>query len=159
MNNLKIIYLIGLPGSGKSTYICNNKMTNSSSCVIISNDLELEIECQKQGKTYSELWGKFPFSEIKKRCRQKFEEAIKSKISTIIIDNTNMTRKSRRTYVSPEYKREAIVFTTSRQEIERRLKERNLTGKAISNEVLDRMEKSSESVDKINENFSKVSYI
>ena len=159
MNNLKIIYLVGLPGSGKSTYLIDNGMTNNSSYVIISNDLELEVECQKQGKTYSELWGKFPFSEIKKRCRQKFEDAIKNKIPTIIIDNTNMTRKSRRIYLSSEYKREAIVFTTSRQEIEQRLKKRNLTGKVISNEVLDRMEKSFEPIDKINENFSKVSYI
>ena len=80
----QIIYMIGLPGTGKSTYIQNNLLANA---VVISNDLILEDFCKEKGLTYTEAYGKLPYPIIQEQCFDQFYKAIKKvfQISLLII--------------------------------------------------------------------------
>lgn len=119
MNNKYIVYLIGLPASGKSTYIKNNL----KDYVIISNDMLVEEYAQKHNLVYGEAWEKVSFSYIRKELKKRFETAVSQK-KNICIDNTNMTVKSRRTYDAKGYIKKAIVFNISEDERRKREQKR-----------------------------------
>src|SRR3990167_813579 len=81
----RVLVLIGLPGSTKSTYANNIKEMNKS-CMILSNDI--------QGKKHINMIDK---------CLEIYD--------TIIIDNTNLTNRSRSVY--EKYDPEYIYFESS----------------------------------------------
>jgi glycopeptide antibiotics resistance protein len=53
----KLYVLIGVPGSGKSTWIKNQKWTDT--CVIVSTDEFVEEYAKSVGKTYSEVFNDY----------------------------------------------------------------------------------------------------
>ena len=117
----KCYQLVGVPGSGKSTWISNQ--TWISECVIVSTDYYVEKFARRSGKTYS---------EVMKRVRKAQKEQ-----KDIIWDQTSTTWTSRKRKFNslPEYEHIAIVFQTpDEEEHQRRLKTR--PGKIIPEHVL-----------------------
>lgn len=142
MEDLKrptIYVLVGLPGSGKSTWIRNKE--DAENFVIVSSDDEIDAYAKSVGKTYSEVFD----SQIKsatKMMNAKFDDAI-AQHKNIIWDQTNMTSKKRKAILSrvPNvYKKVAVVFQVDDNELADRLKYRaEKEGKYIPQHVLNSM--------------------
>lgn len=133
----EIMYLIGLPCSGKSTYIKNCL----SDYVVISNDKIIDEYASQNNITYGEAWNKISFKYVKNQCKKEFNNAILNN-KNIVIDNTNMTVKSRRTYRDDKYKNKAVVFICNEKERKKReLKRLNETQKYVPQNAIDNMNK------------------
>lgn len=134
----EIILLIGLPASGKSTYISKLK----GDYVIVSNDLYVEKIAKKMGLTYTEAFGKIGRDDTLNNTRKEFDKAL-SRGRNIVVDNTNMTVKERSYFTkstSEDYKKIAIIFKISDAELKKRLDKRGKkSGKIIPDEVIERM--------------------
>ena len=133
----EVIVLIGLPCSGKSTV--RAEFPNHE--VISRDDI---IESLYEGETYNEKFAKSDDKEIRKVLEAR-KKALISEKKDVIIDMTNLTRKSRRKRLSSfpkSYKRTAIVCLTGLAEIKRRNEERKKVGKFIGWDVFERMMKS-----------------
>lgn len=127
--------LVGIPGSGKSTWIANQAF-DWNTTRIISTDNIIERRAQEQGKTYSEVFQQ----EIKSATAQmnaELKQAIKDG-ANIIWDQTNLTRKARASKlaaVPEEYLKVAVFFPTPDDaELKRRLASR--PGKTIPANVV-----------------------
>lgn len=128
----KIIYLVGLPCSGKTTWATKNY----PNAVFVSNDLIVEEAAKEKGLTYNEVYSQMNYKDVKKKCRQVFEDAVENGAEVIVIDNTHMTVKSRKTYTADGYERECVVFMAP----DELLQKRNIRpGKHIPKEVFERM--------------------
>jgi len=150
-----LVMLIGLPGSGKSTY-CRS---NLPKVPILSTDDIIEKYAKDKGKTYSEVFTKIA-SEAGKHVQQKTKKFIKDRQS-VIIDQTNMTRKSRTNKLIPfeGYYKVAIIVTADPVELTLRLKLRaEQTGKYIPQNVIDQMAQSFQTIDP-SEGWNEVHYI
>lgn len=125
-NNQPILYmLIGVPSSGKSTWIASHDW-DWNNTVIISTDNIIDRRAEAQGKTYSDVFQ----SEIKSataEMEQNLRQAIKAN-KNIIWDQTNLTPKTRRSKLEKipnNYKKIAVFFKTpSEQELHNRLTKR-----------------------------------
>lgn len=133
----EIIYLIGLPASGKSFFLKKNYPHH----VVISNDLIVEKYAKKWKTDYNKAWQRLDFKVVNKECRQAFEKAVHQG-KNIVIDNTNMTVKSRRKYIADGYDRVAVVFNISDAELAKRTEKRkNETGKLVPPEAIENMKR------------------
>jgi predicted kinase len=135
--------LIGLPRSGKSTWITKN-VTDE---VVISRDDALV-------KYAKELYNVKTYSEAFKALNDNDQKAVDAIIGTvfqkavkegkdIVIDMTNMSKKSRRKWLA-QYggNKKAIIFATDMDEIARRNEhDRKTIGKYIPPFVIDNMAK------------------
>jgi putative nucleotidyltransferase with HDIG domain len=135
----KLYVFIGTPGSGKSTHL--EKYYDKNTVVISRDSLVEEIG---RGETYNEMWKSLSDEEQKEidiRLMKKFNAAIREK-RNIVVDMTNMSKKSRRKWVSnaPNHEKIAIFFMTSIETIMQRNK--NRIGKEIPNFVIQNMMKS-----------------
>lgn len=132
----KCYQLVGVPGSGKSTWINNQDW--SKGCMYISTDKFVEEYAEKVGKTYSEV-----FKEIMpKAVELMVAEVILARTEgrDIIWDQTSTTTESRRKKfrMLPDYEHIAIVFKTpEHDELVRRLNSR--PGKVIPWDVMETM--------------------
>ena len=150
-----LVMLIGLPGSGKSTY-CR---TNLPKVPILSTDDIIEKYAREKNKTYSEVFVKVA-SDAGKQVQHKTKKFIKDRQS-VIIDQTNMTRKSRVNKLTPfeGYYKVAIVVTADPIELNLRLKLRaEQTGKFIPQNVIDQMAQSFQIIDPT-EGWNEIHYI
>jgi predicted kinase len=132
----EIVFLVGLPGSGKSTYI----RKHLRGYTVVSNDEIVEKYAKKWKVNYTEAWNKLDFSVVLREVEAIFQKAVREN-KNIVVDNTNLTVKSRKKFPTPlNYRRMAIVLGTdekTRQEyIEKRKKE---TGKDIPADVIKKM--------------------
>jgi len=116
---LNLVIMVGLPGSGKSTFI--KKLPNP---IICSAD------------HYFEKSGQYKFdvtklSEAHSQCMNKAHDNMLMKKPTIVIDNTNLTDKERIPYenMAEKYGYEItyVVFEPNKQDI-KQLARRNLHG-------------------------------
>ena len=134
----EIILLVGLPASGKSTYI--SKMNGKFA--IVSNDLYVEKIAKKLNLIYTEAFDKINRDDVLSNTRKEFDKAI-GKNKSVIVDNTNMNTKERSYFMkstAEEYKRIAIIFKISDAELRKRLNKRGeKTGKVIPYEVIEKM--------------------
>lgn len=119
-----VIYiLIGIPGSGKSTWLAKQDMTNA---VIVNVDQYIEQSAKAQGLTYSEV---FP-GEIKNAMVQSKRDLLNSLRTgkNIYVDQTNLTVKSRKQkldHVPKGYIKIAVIFPApGNEELQRRLDSR-----------------------------------
>ena len=125
--------LIGVPGSGKSTWV----RSNADPCAIIaSSDDYIEAMAAREGKTYSEV-----FDQHIKAAIQHVNTTVATAVSKgqdIIVDQTNLTVKSRKpklAVIPDEYEKIAVVFPTPNDdEWKRRLASR--PGKTIPSNIL-----------------------
>jgi len=132
----KCYQLVGVPGSGKSTWIANQEW--AASCHIISTDYWVEMEAARVGKTYSEI-----FLEYMPRAVELMAQnvvTVRNMGNDIIWDQTSTTVASRvrKFRMLPDYEHIAVVFETpSRIELKRRLDSR--PGKIIPEVVVEGM--------------------
>lgn len=114
--------LVGLPASGKSTYLIGRSNIVSRDEFIIQKGLEL-------GLSYSEVFKTLSIKEqdeITSKTFNRFNELVREGVD-IVIDMTNMSKKTRNRWSVPKgYNRCCIIFATSLDEIKRRNIERNL---------------------------------
>jgi predicted kinase len=143
-----LLMLIGLPGSGKTTF--RDKYLDdiiSYTPVVISQDDLVDAYAEERGLTYSEAFKQAPLKAFAKTVRANFIASIDRKES-IMLDRTNLSRKSRAEFlnlVTGDYKKIAIVFTIHPIVLEDRLERRGkATGKVIPHFVIANMRKSFE---------------
>jgi predicted kinase len=132
----KVYVLVGVPGSGKSTWVANQLWAKD--CVYISSDQLVEEEAQRQGKTYNDVFKDYINTAIAEMLEQAM--AARDAGKDIIWDQTSVSVKSRRKKFSvlPDYEHIAIVFDTPKEdELRRRLS--NRPGKTIPWEVVSSM--------------------
>lgn len=132
----EIVFLVGLPGSGKSTYIDKNYRDY----VVVSTDNIIEKYAKKWNVDYNTAMKKLDFKIAERESRMEYEKAVNAR-KNIVIDKTNLTVKSRRRFDTPRgYKKIAVVFDVSESELKNRLEKRkNETGKIIPQSTFDQM--------------------
>ena len=150
--------LVGVPGSGKSTWL---KQFSDHGAVLVSSDQYIEEAAATAGKTYSEV-----FADEADRATVKMKADITQAIEDgrdIVWDQTNLTVKSRRPKVErlkqAGYDVVAIVFELLPDELERRRSMRKFeTGKTVAPHILRSMEASYQRPTEA-EGFSKIALI
>jgi len=148
----EIIFLIGLPGSGKSTYISKIKQQHpEKNYVVLSTDDIIEREAQKLGLNYTQVFDTLDRDETNAEFFSNIKKAVEDK-KNIIIDRTNISKETREeilNLISLDYKKIAIIFKVPEKELQKRLKNReDKTGKHIPPEVIQKMSDEFEQPDK-----------
>ena len=132
----KCYQLVGVPASGKSTWIKNQDWMLG--LTVVSTDTFVEDYAREQGKTYSEV-----FAEYMPRAIDLMIEQVvfaREHSHDIIWDQTSTTVKSRirKFRMLPDYEHIAVVLETpTRLELKRRLDSR--PGKEIPDVVIEGM--------------------
>lgn len=132
----KCYQLVGVPGSGKTTWFRNQEWTDK--CYYISTDKHVEAYAEAHGKTYSEV-----FSDYMPTAVDNMVEEVKRAQAAgidIIWDQTSTTVASRlkKFRMLPDYEHIAVVFKTpDSDELKSRLKSR--PGKVIPKRVIETM--------------------
>lgn len=129
-NGPRLYMLIGVPGSGKSTFVKNmsdfgenSRGKIARSFFVASTDSRIENMARDMGTTYNEL-----FKDAIKFAEMSMYEDISTWTKynrDIIWDQTNLTKKSRAkklAKIPAHYHKIAVVFETpSKEELQRRL--------------------------------------
>lgn len=129
----KCYQLVGVPASGKSTWIKNQDW--ALGLTVVSTDAFVEDYARAQGKTYSEVFEEYMPIAVNLMA----EQVVRARElgHTIIWDQTSTTVASRakKFRMLPDYEHIAVVFQTpDEEEHQRRLKTR--PGKVIPEAVL-----------------------
>lgn len=133
----KLYMLVGVPGSGKSTWVKNQEFWMKD-CAYISTDKYVEEWAESVGKTYAEV-----FEEYMPMAVAKMAGAVNGARDAgkdIIWDQTSTTiaTRAKKFRMLPEYYAIAVVFRIPEpEELQKRLASR--PGKVIPSEVLDDM--------------------
>lgn len=107
----KLTMLVGVPGSGKSTWLKEQGYWDRDDVMILSTDNFIDTVAAGEGKTYSEV-----FHKAIKHANKNLDEALNYALKTdmdIVWDQTNTTRKSREAKlrrIPAHYKKVARVF-------------------------------------------------
>lgn len=126
MTQPTFIMLMGLPGSGKSTWRSQFK----GECVHLSTDDLIEEEAAIRGLTYSDVWER-TIKPATSAVNAAFQAALKDGAS-IIWDQTNLTAKKRLgilRQIPKTYHKVCVVVSTTEEERQKRLRSR--PGKVI----------------------------
>lgn len=130
---MKCYQLIGVPGSGKSTWV--EAQDWALPCAKVSTDKWVEIYAREVGKTYSEVFTDFMPTAVDLMAKEVV--AAREMGRDIIWDQTSTTVKSRKRKFNmlPDYEHIAVVFKTPEHtELMRRLFSR--PGKDIPDHVI-----------------------
>lgn len=137
-----VTMLIGVPGSGKSTWRTEALATSVPTPVVISSDDAIEFFAKMNGITYTQAFRLIDMKVIDREIRVDFEDALASG-RDIIVDRTNMTRKSRASFlnrVPANYRKVAVVFDIDEVRLKVRLDKRAAeTGKSIPTHIVNQM--------------------
>ena len=129
----KCYVLVGPPGSGKSTWVKNQKLVKDY--VYVSTDMYVEAYARAQGKTYSEVFQEIMPEAVEHMC-QDVKDA-RAVLSNIIWDQTSTTiaSRTRKFRMLPDYEMIAVVMPpVSIPELFRRVNSR--PGKVIPESVM-----------------------
>ena len=152
---MKAYILRGLPGSGKSTWI----KQNLPGIKVLSTDDLIEKYAAEKGKTYSDV-----FNKAAPLASAKFDQMLKKAAKdgeSVIIDQTNMGKKSRMAKIAPfkDHYKVAIMVSADPVELKLRLAHRaEMTGKHIPEKVIDQMARSFQPIT-TDEGWNEVHYI
>jgi predicted kinase len=129
----KCYQLIGVPGSGKTTWVRDQEW--ALGLTIVSTDAFVEDYARAQGKTYSEVFTDYMPTAVNLMA----EQVVRARElgHTVIWDQTSTTVASRakKFRMLPDYEHIAVVFRTpDEEEHQRRLATR--PGKVIPEAVL-----------------------
>jgi predicted kinase len=129
----KCYQLIGVPASGKSTWITNQDWAND--CVVVSTDEFVEDYAKECGQTYSEVFADYMPKAVELmaakvvRAREAGKDIIWDQTSTTVVS------RARKFNMLPDYEHIAVVFATpEHKELIRRLWSR--PGKEIPEHVI-----------------------
>ncbi len=132
----KLYVLVGVPGSGKSTWI--NDQVWSNDCVVVSTDEFVEDYAKECGLTYSEVFDDYMPTAVKLmadkvvRAREAGKDIIWDQTSTSVATRAKKIR------MLPDYYKIAVVIRTPpSSELMKRLASRK--GKNIPWEVVSNM--------------------
>ncbi len=136
---LEFIQLVGLPGSGKSSYAEATFPYHA----IISNDQIIQAIADNMDKPFMEVYPHV--AEASNKICHADIIVLSYSGENLVIDRTNMTVASRaqnfKLLYKPElYKKTAIYFDTPKELIKLRLAKRNSSGKVIADEMLEQFE-------------------
>ncbi len=137
----KCYQLIGVPGSGKTTWI--NSQDWTVPCAVVSTDKWVEIYAKEVGKTYSQIFNDFMPTAVELMAKEVV--LAREMNRDVIWDQTSTTIKSRakKFAMLPNYEHIAVVFKTpDHKELVRRLMSR--PGKEIPEDVIANMIKNFE---------------
>lgn len=129
----KLYMLIGVPGSGKSTWIQNQNW--AADHVVVGTDEFVENYAKQVGSTYNEVFKDYMPKAVELMADQVVQAREANK--NIIWDQTSTTVKSRRRKLNMlrDYEHIAVVFwTPEKDELARRLA--NRPGKNIPDDVM-----------------------
>jgi predicted kinase len=134
---MKTLYmLIGVPGSGKSTWLKNQPWMKD--CTVISSDDLIEAYAESQGKTYNEVFDEYAKTAMKLMNDNAVDAIANNK--NIIWDQTNVSVKSRTSKLKmfKDYYKVAVAFKVPDDaELKKRLASR--PGKPIPDFVMKNM--------------------
>ena len=153
----KCYQLIGVPGSGKSTWVWSQDWAKD--CAYVSTDTWVEIEAERQGKTYSEVFKDYMPKAVNIMSAQVVDARDQER--DIIWDQTSTTlaSRARKFNMLPDYWHIAVVFRTpEHKELVRRLASRWDSGKIIPEHVIASMIASWEEPSK-EEGFKEIWYV
>lgn len=135
MSKKVVIFLIGYPGSGKSTYI--NK--HYPDFVRISSDKYIEEHADQNETTYSDVFNDF-IKIATKNMNEEFDYAVEQRDS-MVIDKMNLTEKSRNQFINrlpqKEYDIEYVFMDTPKDELLKRNEDRKRYGRNVPYYVFD----------------------
>jgi predicted kinase len=129
----KLYVLVGVPGSGKSTWIATQDWTQN--CTVVGTDFFVEQEAKRRGTTYSEIFEEFMPDAV--QLMTTMVELANEEVRDIVWDQTSTTVKSRQRKFAmlPDYYKIAVVFKTPPMtELMARLN--NRPGKEIPRDVV-----------------------
>jgi predicted kinase len=132
----KVYVLVGVPGSGKSTWLASQNW--ALGLTVVNTDNFVEDYAKKQGKTYSEVFDEYMPTAVE--LMSKVVVHAREHGHDIIWDQTSTTVKSRarKFRMLRDYEHIAVVFKTpERDELDARLAGR--PGKNIPKAVVDSM--------------------
>jgi predicted kinase len=125
--------LVGVPASGKSTWIKSQDWAGD--CVVVSTDEFVEEYAREVGSTYSEVFDKYMSTAVTLmadkviRAREAGKDIIWDQTST------GVKARARKFNMLPDYEHIAVVFKTpEKEELARRLASR--PGKNIPDHVM-----------------------
>lgn len=130
---MKCYQLIGVPGSGKSTWIKNQDWAKD--IPVVSTDNFVEAYAKEQGKTYSEVFDEYMPIAVKLMANQAL--VCQANGLDVIWDqtSTSIAARKRKFNTLPNYEHIAVVFKTPEaDELARRLASR--PGKNIPDHVM-----------------------
>ena len=134
----KCYQLVGVPGSGKSSWHCDQDWLQHAA--YISTDRYVEEFAKAAGKTYSEV-----FKEVMPKCVEYMAGDVvhaREAGQDIVWDQTSTTiaSRDRKFAMLPNYEHIAVVFATPEpKELARRLASRYDSGKIIPEHVMQSM--------------------
>jgi predicted kinase len=142
---MNMLMLVGLPTSGKSTFVENYIMDFGTlfNFVVLSTDHYIEYYAKQQNKTYNEV-----FDEYVKEAHRQMNRSLKDAIDAgkdIIWDQTNLSAKARKgklARIPDTYTKRAAYFPITLEEALRRNQTRS--GKVIPEYVIESMHKTIE---------------
>jgi len=132
----KLYVLIGVPGSGKSTWV--SRQFWAKDCAYVSTDKFVDAYAHETGRTYSEVFKDIMPKAVDMMTAEVIEARKKGK--DIIWDqtSTSIASRLRKFNMLPDYYKIAVVFPTpEKEELARRLKSR--PGKGIPDSVVEQM--------------------
>jgi len=134
MNTLYV--LVGVPASGKSTWVKNQDWARH--IPVVSTDRFVEEYAQKEGKTYSDVFDGYMPIAVRLMANQVL--ICQANKRDIIWDqtSTSVVTRAKKIRMLPEYRKIAVVFPTPPiDELQKRLASR--PGKVIPWEVVQNM--------------------
>ncbi len=135
--------LIGLPGSGKSTFREVLKDVHPEITVISTDDM-IEDYARAQSLRYTDVFAQMDIDALTEASIAQAARAPKD----LVIDRTNLRAEGRARYlqvIAPSMTTVAVVFPVPRAMLDARLEQRaRLTGKIIPGFVVDKMQASYE---------------
>lgn len=130
--------LVGIPGSGKSSWIADYIARNPEmNFHVVSSDGIIEEKALLENLDYSSAYKKnigYAVKEMERRFKQYVRDGV-----NIIHDQTNLSVKTRKKHLAKVkgYEKSAIVFTLTEDEWRRRFEKRKTeTGKIIPDFVI-----------------------
>jgi predicted kinase len=148
--------LVGVPGSGKSTWYQNNR-ESLGDAVYVSTDDFVEQHAQACGSTYSEVFD--AYMPVAVNLMAKLVVEARRLNLDVVWDQTSTTIKSRKRKFNmlPDYDHIAVVFATpEKAELDRRLA--NRPGKTIPAHVVASMIKNFQ-MPTVSEGFKEIRYV
>jgi predicted kinase len=130
----EIVFLIGFPGSGKSTYYNENYPSYTR----ISSDMFIESYANAVGKTYSDVFPIY-YKTAETNMNELFDYSIKHN-KDIVVDRTNLYTKSRNKFISrlpKSYTVTYVYFDISKDVLLERNTERKQFGRNVPENVFD----------------------